>query len=257
MNNDLKINIEKYCYNSSGKIIINDFNIEIPYGSFFCIIGPSGCGKSTILKIVSGLLQLKCGTVSLNNRIYNSSTGVYTPKEMVIVFQDCNRSLMPWLNVRENVVWSLVNKKISKKDKELIANDALHKTGLGSFVNKYPHQLSGGQKQRLALARAIAYKPKILLLDEPFNSLDFCNRNALDNLLSSLWKSFGFTILLVTHEIEEAICLAEKIIILSNSPSKILHSINENLPIKNTAHDEYHQIRKKIVPFFSEFTHEN
>ena len=254
MNNELKININKYHYPSSKNLVIDNFQINIPYGSFYCIIGPSGCGKSTILKIISGLLQLENGHVSLNDLIHNSSTGVFAPEDMVLVFQECSRSLFPWLTVRKNVLWSLINKKLTKNQKEIIVNDAICKTGLEKSINKYPHQLSGGQKQRLSLARAIAYKPKILLLDEPFNSLDFFNRNTLDNLLNELWKSYGFTILLVTHEIEEAICLAEKIIILKDTPSKIIHNINDISLIKTTTCDSYAKIRKEIIPLFSELT---
>ena len=193
-------------------------------GEFVCIVGPSGCGKTTLLKCVCHLLKPTTGKVFINEKEIQGP-----PKEMTLIFQDYSRSLFPWRTVLKNVLFVLEKKNLSKEERIKIAKSALASVYLSGFENHYPWELSGGMQQRVAIARAIAFNPAILLMDEPFASVDAQTRSDLEDTILEIWSSFSQTILLVTHDIEEAIYLADRVLVLSGRPSEIREEIKINL----------------------------
>src|SRR5690606_22621820 len=182
---------------------IDEVTLTTRPGELLCIVGPSGCGKTTLLRCVSGLMPPTGGAVRLDDRAVTSP-----PRSMALVFQDYSRSLLPWMSIHDNVVLPLKAARIAREERERLAADALASVGLADHGRKYPWQLSGGMQQRAAIARALAYQPEILLLDEPFASVDAQTRADLEDLLLDVWTRTGLTVLLVTHDIDEAVYLA-------------------------------------------------
>jgi len=214
-------------YESRDTVDIADVTFATKRGEFLSIVGPSGAGKTTLLKCICGLLPPTGGKVLLNGRPVSEP-----PPEMVLVFQDYNRSLYPWLSVLKNVLFALAKKQgMNPKSREALAEQMLEAVGLIEFCRHYPWELSGGQQQRVALARALAFQPEILLMDEPFASVDAQTRAELEDLLLSLWKKLAITILFVTHDIEEAIYLSDRILVLSASPARITAELPVGLPL--------------------------
>jgi NitT/TauT family transport system ATP-binding protein len=201
-----------------------DISISVKRGQFVCIVGPSGCGKTTLLKCICQLLKPTKGKVFINDKEIKSP-----PKEMILIFQDYSRSLFPWRTVLKNVLFVLEKKDLTKKERLEIAQSALSSVYLNGFENSYPWELSGGMQQRVAIARAIAFNPNILLMDEPFASVDAQTRNDLEDTVLEIWRNFSQTILLVTHDIEEAIYLADRVLVLSGRPSEIREEIKIDL----------------------------
>ncbi len=199
-----------------------DISFSVKKGEFLCIVGPSGCGKTTLLKCLCHLLKPTTGKVFINEKEVDSP-----PKEMALIFQDYSRSLFPWRTVLRNVLFVLEKKSLSRREKMEIAKSALTSVHLTGFESHYPWELSGGMQQRVAIARAIAFNPDILLMDEPFASVDAQTRNDLEDTVLEIWSRFSQTILLVTHDIEEAIYLADRVLVLSQRPSEI----REEIPI--------------------------
>jgi NitT/TauT family transport system ATP-binding protein len=201
----------------NGTLAVEQVSGEVQKGEFVSIVGPSGAGKTTLLKMICGLLPPSSGQVLLHGR-----SVVSPPPEMILVFQDYHRSLFPWLTVRGNVMFPLKNKDSSPKaQKEQAAIEAIRAVGLDDSIDNYPWQLSGGMQQRVAIARAIAFHPEILLLDEPFASVDALTRMSLEDLTLDLRHRFGITVLLVTHDIDEAVYLSDRVLVLSPPPSVI------------------------------------
>jgi len=201
-----------------------NISFSVNKGEFVCIVGPSGCGKTTLLKCVCHLLKPTAGRVFVNEKEVHSP-----PKEMILIFQDYSRSLFPWRTVLKNILFVLEKKDLSKKERMEIAKSALASVYLTGFENHYPWELSGGMQQRVAIARAIAFNPDILLMDEPFASVDAQTRSDLEDTILEIWSRFSQTILLVTHDIEEAIYLADRVLVLSQRPSEIREEIRINL----------------------------
>jgi len=201
-----------------------NISFSVNRGEFVCIVGPSGCGKTTLLKCVCHLLKPTTGKVFINEKEIQGP-----PKEMTLIFQDYSRSLFPWRTVLKNVLFVLEKKNLSKEERIKIAKSALASVYLSGFENHYPWELSGGMQQRVAIARAIAFNPAILLMDEPFASVDAQTRSDLEDTILEIWSSFSQTILLVTHDIEEAIYLADRVLVLSGRPSEIREEIKIDL----------------------------
>ena len=201
-----------------------NISFSVDRGEFVCIVGPSGCGKTTLLKCVCHLLKPTTGEVFINEKEIEGP-----PKEMILIFQDYSRSLFPWRTVLKNVLFVLEKKNLSKEERIKIANSALANVYLNGFENHYPWELSGGMQQRVAIARAIAFNPAILLMDEPFASVDAQTRSDLEDTILEIWSRFSQTILLVTHDIEEAIYLADRVLVLSGRPSEIREEIKIDL----------------------------
>ncbi len=201
-------------------------SFSVTEGEFVAVVGPSGCGKSTLLKCICGLVAPSQGEIRVEGR---RVTG--PPPGVVLVFQEYNRSLFPWLTVVQNVMLPLRRRGgLTPLDREALAIRMLAAVGLGEFVNHYPWELSGGMQQRVAIARALAFQPRILLMDEPFGSVDALTRMELEDLLLSLWNQFRFTTLLVTHDVDEAIYLADRILVFSGSPGRVADDVPVELP---------------------------
>ena len=197
---------------------LDDINLEIKEGSFVSIIGGSGCGKSTMLRIIGGLETEYDGEVLVGGENVTAPS-----RDKGFIFQD--HRLLPWLTVKENIRFSLPDSQ--KKNDELI-KEYLSLVGLSNFENAYPKQLSGGMSQRVSIARALANKPKILLLDEPFGALDAITKVNLQEELLKIWKKENITMIIVTHDIDEAVYLGQKVVVMTPRPGRIkdIHTVN-------------------------------
>ncbi|UED84049.1 ABC transporter ATP-binding protein [Streptomyces profundus] len=204
---------------------IRDLTLTVGKGEFVCIVGPSGAGKTTLLRCLCGLLPPSAGSVVLDGE---PVTG--PPRAMASVFQDYSRSLMPWFSVERNVGLPLRNKHRSAADRAARIAEALTAVGLDSFGSRYPWELSGGMQQRVAIARGLAYEPEILLLDEPFASVDAQTRADLEDLILRVRETTGVTMLLVTHDIDEAVYLADRVVVMSARPSVVVETVAVDLP---------------------------
>jgi NitT/TauT family transport system ATP-binding protein len=204
---------------------IDEISFTARPGELLCIVGPSGCGKTTLLRCASGLMAPTTGAVRLDDRVVTAP-----PRAMALVFQDYSRSLLPWMTIHDNVVLPLKAARVGRAERERLARDALASVGLGDNGRRYPWQMSGGMQQRAAIARALAYQPEILLLDEPFASVDAQTRADLEDLLLDVWSRTGVTVLLVTHDIDEAVYLADRVLVLSASPTRVRKTIEVDLP---------------------------
>jgi NitT/TauT family transport system ATP-binding protein len=223
-----------------------DLSLDIEAGEFLSIVGPSGCGKSTLLQIIGALMPPSVGEVRLRDKVVRTP-----PREMVYVFQQYNRSLFPWRTVRRNVGFGLERLGLSRREIDSKCSEFIELVGLKAFEHYFPHQLSGGMQQRVAVARALAYGADVILMDEPFGSVDAQTRAGLQDLLLKLWQKRRFTVLFVTHDIDEAIYVAKRILILSSSPATIRACFETTLPyprhqIKTKETAQYLSHRRKI-----------
>ncbi|MGR6835326.1 ABC transporter ATP-binding protein [Syntrophomonas erecta] len=211
-------------FNSHGmdQQVLNDINLNVPAGDFLCILGPSGSGKTTLLRCIGGYEKITGGSIYVKGKEI-TSPGI----DRIMVFQGFEQ-LFSWKTVAGNIEYPLKINKVRKEDRIKSVAYYLEMVGLTDFAHYYPHQLSGGMKQRTALARALALEPQVLLMDEPFASLDAQTRNILQHELIKLWKKTGSTILFVTHDIEEAILLSERILVISKE-GRIIRIIDNNL----------------------------
>src|SRR5947199_8098581 len=210
----LEINGLGKTYGSGDKATpaIGNVSFRIEAGEFACVVGPSGCGKTTLLKCIAGLLAPSRGEVLLRGRPVTEP-----PEAMALVFQEYGRSLMPWSTVRNNVLLPLRHKPLARRERTRLVEEALESVGLTRFIDHYPWQLSGGMQQRVAIARALAYQPSILLMDEPFASVDAQTRGDLEDLVLRVREEYGITILFVTHDIDESVYLADRVVVLTHS----------------------------------------
>ncbi|GIG91231.1 ABC transporter ATP-binding protein [Plantactinospora endophytica] len=205
---------------------VRDLTFSVGAGELVCVVGPSGAGKTTLLKCIAGLLPPTSGELVLEGAPVQGP-----PPGMAVVFQEYGRSLFPWMTVQQNVELPLKQKKsLDKARRRQLVRDALAAVGLADVPDAYPWQLSGGMQQRVALARAVAYEPHILLMDEPFAAVDAQTRADLEDLVRSLWQRLGVTILFVTHDIDEAVYLGQRVLVLSASPTLVLDDVAIDLP---------------------------
>jgi len=204
---------------------IGDLTFEVDEGSFVCVVGPSGCGKTTLLRCIAGLLPPTSGEVHVGG---TKVTG--PPDGLAVVFQEYGRSLFPWLTVADNVDLPLRAAGTSRDERRTLVGDALEAVGLADAHQAYPWQLSGGMQQRVAIARAIAYQPRVLLMDEPFAAVDAQTRADLEDLIRDVWRRLGVTLLFVTHDIDEAVYLGERVIMLTASPTHVAEDLVIDLP---------------------------
>src|ERR671936_165754 len=204
---------------------VGDVSFTVESGEFVCVVGPSGCGKTTLLKCVGGLLRPTRGEVLLRGKRVTAP-----PERMALVFQEYSRSLMPWMSVRNNVLLPLRHKHLQRRERDSLVEDALGAVGLTRFMDRYPWQLSGGMQQRVAIARALAYQPSVLLMDEPFASVDAQTRGDLEDLVLRVRDQYGITILFVTHDIDESVYLADRVVVLTHSPTKVKEIVPVHLP---------------------------
>ncbi|WP_223904379.1 ABC transporter ATP-binding protein [Rhodoferax lithotrophicus] len=211
--------------------VLEHFSLAIAAGEFVAILGPSGCGKSTLLRLVAGLEAPQAGSIVVNGK---SVTG--PDPSRILMFQD--PTLFPWRTVRQNVALGPQARGVLEQSQDRI-DQALALVGLDNFANALPHQLSGGMAQRVALARALVNNPQLLLLDEPLGKLDSLTRLKMQGELESLWRSTGFTALLVTHDVEEALLLASRVLVLSDQPARVLAEVQVDRPYPRSRDDAH------------------
>lgn len=230
---------KSYGTGANTKQIIGDLSFEVKPQEIVCIVGPSGVGKTTLLKCITGLQPLTSGEARIDDELIDGP-----PEQMALVFQDYNRSLMPWLTVRNNVRLPLRHKKLGAAEENQRIDEALDAVGLSHATAQYPWQLSGGMQQRVAIARGLAYRPEILVMDEPFASVDAQTRFELEDLCLRIRDQFGMTILVVTHDIDEAVYLSDRVVVLGAKPAHVLEVIDIDLP------EERDQITTRALPEF-------
>lgn len=204
---------------------LDEVTFAVGQGEFVCIVGPSGSGKTTLLRCVAGLQIPTRGEVRLAGQVVRD-----VPEELAIVFQDYGRSLFPWMRVRENVDMPLRHMRLSAIERRERIESALAEVGLADAMDRYPWELSGGMQQRVAIARAVAYQPEILLMDEPFASVDAQTRADLQDMVIEVSRTHGSTVLFVTHDIDESVYLSGRVIVLSQAPARVAADIPIDLP---------------------------
>ena len=219
--------VKEYLGNKGNTVALNGVSLDIKENEFICVVGPSGCGKSTLLNIIAGLLEPTSGAVYLDGKKIEG-TGV----ERGVVFQ--GYALFPWRTVLKNVMFGLEMKRMPKDQAEKIAKKYIKAVGLEGFEHAYPKELSGGMRQRVAIARAYAADPEVLLLDEPFGALDAQTRVQLQSELLNTWEHEKKTCFFITHDVDEAIILAQRVIIMSARPGRIKKIVDIDIPYPRT-----------------------
>lgn len=232
-------------YNTGGKPleVLRDVSFTVETGQFVTVVGPSGAGKTTLLRCMAGLLPRSGGTVAITTtgKVIDSP-----PPEIACVFQDYSRSLMPWYKVGRNVELPLRNTIRDRAERQRAVAEALRSVGLEGFADSYPWQLSGGMQQRVAIARALAYRPEFLIMDEPFASVDAQTRADLEDLILRVRQDAGVTVVLVTHDIDEAVYLGDRVVVVSSRPTVVMDIIDVDLPRPRN------QVVTKGMPRFAE-----
>lgn len=238
-------NVDRTYKDTDGNSVeaLKGIDLDIRPGEFISLIGPSGCGKTTLLRLIAGLDKPQTGTLSIDGK---KITGV--DPERGYVFQQ--GSLFPWLNIEGNIGYGLRARRQLKEKREKIGQ-YISMVGLEGFEKSYPHQISGGMAQRVAIARALINEPKALLLDEPMGALDSFTRSDLQDKLLELWKDNGITMILVTHDIDEAIYLSDRIVIMTPRPGKISKIIDVDLPRpRQRGSGDFLSMRREILELF-------
>jgi NitT/TauT family transport system ATP-binding protein len=226
--------------------VISRLNCRVEAGSFVSIVGPSGCGKTTLLRLIAGLDEASGGKVVLDGRVVAERD-----ERVGLVFQEF--ALFPWRTTLENIEMGLEIRKTPKDERRRAAMDYIRAFGLSGFEHKYPKELSGGMKQRVAIARTLIMNPEVVLMDEPFGALDSQTRNDLQRFLLDVWTRRGDTILFVTHNVDEAVFLSDRILVLSKRPAHITAAFEVDMPRpRDRTGAESNRIRKEILRLLAE-----
>ncbi|MEU7691803.1 ABC transporter ATP-binding protein [Microbispora hainanensis] len=230
---------------------LSPVSLTIERGAFVSVVGRSGCGKSTLLRLVAGLEKPTSGTIRVGAERVDGP-----PDSARYVFQNYNESLLPWRTVGDNVRFGLRHghgaSRVSKAQEDELIREHLEEVGLGGTFNRYPSELSGGMQQRVAIARALAARPELLLLDEPFSAVDALSRGTLQDLVLRIWKEHGLTVLFVTHDIEEALYLSQRVIVLREKGGGIERDVTVDIPYPRTQVDfredpRYLRLRREVL----------
>ncbi len=226
--------------------VIADLTFDVRTAEIACIVGPSGIGKTTLLKCLTGLQSITSGVAKIDGKPIDGP-----PEEMALVFQEYTRSLMPWLTVWKNVRLPLKHLRLPAAERDERIRSALAAVGLSGAEAKYPWQLSGGMQQRVAIARAIAYRPEVLIMDEPFASVDAQTRFELEDLCLKIRDEFGMTIVVVTHDIDEAVYLSDRVVVLGERPARVTRILDIDFPtprdqITTRATHEFAELRTEV-----------
>jgi NitT/TauT family transport system ATP-binding protein len=228
-------------------VALGGISFSVEQGEFVSIVGPSGCGKTTLMRCVSGLMKPTSGRISMNGQVISA-----VPADLTLVFQDYSRSLYPWLRVADNVDFPLKDAGLPRSERDDRVAQALADVGLTGHETKYPRQLSGGMQQRVAIARALAYRPSMLLMDEPYASVDAQTRASLEDMLLDVWERRNKTVLFVTHDIDESVYLADRVLVLSSGPSRVIADIAVDIArprdqIDTKATPEFVELRAEVA----------
>lgn len=220
--------------------VIDNVSLDIEKGEFVCLLGPSGCGKSTLLNSIAGFERVDQGYIKIDNELVTAPSSKY-----VTIFQ--NYGLLPWRSVLKNVELGLETAKLSRREREEIARKYIELVGLSNFEKSHPHQLSGGMQQRVAIARALAVNPDILFMDEPFGALDAITRIKMQKDILEITRLHRKTTLFVTHDIEEAVYLADRIVIMTPNPGRIKDIVTVKLPTgRDRTSDDFIRVRDRV-----------
>ena len=242
------------CFNDKQQTIttvLDKINFTVEPGSFICLLGPSGCGKSTVLNTIAGFINPTKGQILVDEQIVTKPGA-----DRGFVFQQY--SLLPWKTVFQNVEFGLIIKGIAKAKRRELVTEYLNRVGLSKHRDSFPHQLSGGMKQRASIVRALINSPSVLLMDEPFSALDAQTRHMMQELLMEIWQDFKTTVIFVTHDIEEAVLLGDRILVMGVNPGHIKEDIAINLQrprhIDDTLTPEFIQISRQVLATIREET---
>lgn len=224
---------------AGGQQALAGINLTIEQGEIVAMVGGSGCGKTTLLRLISGLDRASQGTISVDGKVISAPS-----EEVGIIFQEPR--LLPWLNVEQNIDFPLAH--LPKEERQAKVDRALLRVGLGGLGQRWPRQLSGGQAQRVSIARSLIAQPKVLLLDEPFSALDAFTRASLHDHLIALWEAERPTLLIVTHDVEEAAILADRVIVMQPHPGRIFTEFKLDLPRpRDRLDDRFHDAKRRIL----------
>jgi NitT/TauT family transport system ATP-binding protein len=221
--------------------VLVDLSLRVEPGEFVCIVGPSGAGKTTLLRCLSGLMRPTVGTIRYGGRVITEPLA-----DIAVVFQDYRGSLMPWMKVRDNVAFPLEGVGVKREVRRRRADESLAAVGLPDVGDKYPWQLSGGMQQRVAIARGLAYESPVLLMDEPFGSVDAQARFELEDLVLALRRELGISIIVVTHDIDEAVYLGDRVVVLGGKPATVVDNLTVDLGADRD------QVATRALPRFAE-----
>ncbi|CAM5455074.1 ABC transporter ATP-binding protein [Eoetvoesiella caeni] len=235
-----------------GHQILQNVNLDIEEGEFVCVVGHSGCGKTTMLRLIAGLLHAQSGQV-----LYDGNPVTEPRQDIAIVFQDYSNALLPWRTAAGNVALALEAGAMPKAQRAGRIQDLLHKMGLESHADKYPRQMSGGMQQRLQIARCLAQRPSVLLMDEPFGALDAMTRQALQDEVLAITATTKATVFFVTHDLEEAIYLGDRVIGLRANPGRVAEIFDVRLPkprnqLTSREDPEFVRLRRALFDFFTQ-----
>jgi NitT/TauT family transport system ATP-binding protein len=233
---------------AAGNLAIERLDLSVTSGELVTIVGPSGCGKTTLLRTLSGLVEPTAGDV----KVHGKSIRGEPPTDVAVVFQDYSRSLLPWLTVRHNVELPLRYRGLAKRERAAAATEALASVGLVGAADRHPWQLSGGMQQRVCIARALACRPALLLMDEPFASVDAHTRIDLEDLLLRVWQDSGISVVFITHDIDESIYLGDRVVVLNPSPTSVRLVVDTALPrprdqLKTKELPEFARLRGRVL----------
>ena len=234
-----------YGNRETGTHALADISLTIKDGEFISIVGPSGCGKSTLLRLVSGLVPVTSGTITI------AGAAVTKPvTDVGIVFQQ--PVLLDWRNILDNVLFQIDMRDGDTKALRGRAEMLLQQVGLGDFMTKWPHELSGGMKQRAAIARALIHDPSLLIMDEPFGALDALTREQMRVDIENLWMTTGKTVIFITHSIDEAVLLSDRVVVMSARPGRIDHSFDVAMPRARGLHGRRHPVFQELNEYITD-----
>ena len=241
METPVKVKVDHLTKRFGDLLVLDDVSFEVKKGEFLCIVGPTGCGKTTFLNSLTGLYDITTGSISIDGEPADLKK-----HSVAYIFQEY--STMPWLTVEQNVQFGLSIKREKPETVRRQAEKYMELVGLTPFRSYYPDQLSASMLQRVVIARAFATEPELLLMDEPYGQLDTELRYRLENELLSLWKQSGTTVIFITHNIEEAVYLGERILVLSNKPTSIKRELENPLPMpRDIAAPEFIALRQQVT----------
>jgi NitT/TauT family transport system ATP-binding protein len=233
---------------------VQSASFAIEQSEFLCIVGPSGCGKSTLLRLIAGLEDITSGTLSFDGEVVNGLAP--SRRGIAMVFQDFAQ-LFPWRTALGNVAFGLEMKGVGKAEREETARAQLKLVKLEKFADSYPHHLSGGMQQRVAIARALAYNPAVLLMDEPFAALDALTRDDMQRLLADVWRETRKTVIYVTHNVAEAVYLADRVVVMSSHPGTVKVQVPITLPRpRDPLSVEFLDYQKRLLRELGQETHQ-